>query len=329
MRKYLLTTLAVILALNSQTFLFAKESSKKTGSNASFEQFLPSKNFTAQDFKNLLSDNSSIALEKIFLVPTKKTTDNTYIKNTSQDNYYKTYQSILANPSASADFNLTKPELENLISNYKNKIVKLLKESPLFVNAKAKRADITLADFIAKRVNVNLTLLTKYYGATGTTLYTPQESTNLVNIKHHKDWPSDFLHQKMLIEVAALRVIEATLNSYNKNHTAISTKDFELALFDIVSISRTSRTETNIKFDNGVLYFNLSQDAYKYVPFGTMELVNRDAKFMTALEEIAKKRNNPSYDFTTKKVQPLPERGGNEKPTPSVYDSPYGAGSVR
>lgn len=80
MRKYLLTTLAVILALNSQTFLFAKESSKKTGSNASFEQFLPSKNFTAQDFKNLLSDNSSIALEKIFLVPTKKTTDNTYIK---------------------------------------------------------------------------------------------------------------------------------------------------------------------------------------------------------------------------------------------------------
>ncbi len=323
MRKYLLTTLAVILALNSQTFLFAKESSKKTGSNASFEQFLPSKNFTAQDFKNLLSDNSSIALEKLSIAPAKKTND------AVEDDYYKTYQNVLASPSSSADFNLTKPELENLIKEYQNKIIKMLEESTLFKNAKEKVKNLTLADFIARRVNVNLTYLITYYSEVGLSLYTPQANTNSVNIKSHKDWSSDSLHQKMLIEIAALRVIEANLNSCNKNHTATSTKEFELALFDIVSLSREKPTETNVKFADGALYFNLSQDAYKYVPLGTLELINRDSKFMTALKEIVKKRNNPYYDFKTKKVQPLPERGENGKPTPSVYDSPYGAGSVR
>ena len=319
MRKYIITTLAVILALNSQTFLFAKESYKQKGSNASFEKFLPSKKFTAQDFKNLLHDNSSIALEKIFIAPAKKATANTA---TSENNYYTIYQSVLANPSSSADFNLTKPELDKLISEYQNKIIKQLKESAPFINAKAKKADLTLADFIARRLNVNLTFLTTYYDTVGLSLYVPQTSTNSVNIKSHKDWSDDSLHQKMLIEIAALRVIEQNLKTDNLYN-------YELALFDIVSLSRASQTENNIKFANSALYFNLPQDAYKYVPFNTLKLVSRDAKFLTALEEIVKKRNNPYYDFKTKKAQPLPERGGNDKSTPSYYDSPYGSGSVR
>ena len=102
MKKYIITAIAATLAFNTQTFLFAKDSYEKKSANAAFEQFLPTKNFSAQDFKNLLSDNSFIALEKLFIAPAKKTTDNTA---TSQNNYYTIYQSVLANPSSSADFN--------------------------------------------------------------------------------------------------------------------------------------------------------------------------------------------------------------------------------
>ena len=51
---------------------------------------------------------------------------------------------------------------------------------------------------------------------------------------------------------------------------------------------------------------------------------------MTALQEIEKKKQNPSYDFATKKDLSKPVRGHDYVPAkPSVYDSPYGAGSVR
>ena len=326
MKKYISAIITVFLVFNLQTYLSAKESYEKKEAKTSFEQFLPSKNFTAQDLKNLLSDNSSISLEKIFLPPIKKVNNADMPQQLfPEEDYYEVYKRVLTNPSSSSDFNLTKQDLTNSINNYKNKIVELLKNSYAFRSEKTKNPNTTLSDFINKIVNKNINLLAQYYKENPSlALYENQENTTQVNIKKHKDWSSDFLHQKMLIEIAALRVIEANLRYAKAGLT------YDLALFDIISIARTSAIETQINFNNGILTFTIPQEAYKYIPFGTLKLVSRDTKFMTALQEIEKKKQNPAYDFASKTIKQRPSRAEDyTPPTPSVYDSPWGAGSVR
>ena len=349
MKKYLTITTAVIFAVNAQTLLFAKDSSKKEVSDIAFEQLLNTK-----DFANLLSDSSSIALEKILLSPEQRVY-NDLTKSLSAENkeqvfkdniykvnqkaaldesysealphaYYKIYTDVLANPSASADFNLTKPELTKVIQNYENKILELLRDNYAFKIEKNQNKNLTLSAYLNKIVNKNIALLDQYYKANpGISPYTNQDSATKVNIKAHKDWASAALHQEMLTQVAALRVIEANLKYAKAGFT------YDLALFDIISISRLSERETQINFGNTGLTFNIPQEAYKYIPFGTKKLASRDTKYLNALQEIEKKKQNPNYDFATKRDTTKQGRGHDYDPTkqPSVYDSPWGAGSVR
>ena len=110
MKKYISAIITVFLVFNLQTYLSAKESYEKKEAKTSFEQFLPSKNFTAQDLKNLLSDNSSISLEKIFLPPIKKVNNADMPQQLfPEEDYYEVYKRVLTNPSSSSDFNLYIP----------------------------------------------------------------------------------------------------------------------------------------------------------------------------------------------------------------------------
>lgn len=352
MRKYLIITAVIFLALNSQTLVFAAGSSSKGKSVSSFEELYDGK-FNTKDFANLLSDTSFITLEKLLQSPTQKIY-NDLTKDLSKANkakifeqniakaeqkaandasyaqflpdaYYKIYQEVLANPNSSTDFNFTKPELTRIIHNHEKKVIELLSESYAFKIEKNNNQDLTLSDFIGKQVNANINLLGQYYKANpSVALYTNQEGPIKINIKHCEAWSSDALHQEMLIKIAALRVIVSNLIHAKGGIT------YDLTLFDIISIARKSQKETDVHFNNNSLVFNLPKEAYNYIPFGTLKLVNRDAKFMTALQEIEKKKQNPSYDFATKKDLSKPVRGQDYVPAkPSVYESPYGAGSVR
>ena len=354
MKKYLIITLAVLFAVNAQTFLFAKESSKKEASDIAFGQFLNESKLNAKNFKNLLSDTSFISLEKLLLSPTQRAyndlTETLPQTNKAQvfkenidkvnkkaaadasygqalpDAYYKIYLNIVANPSTSPDFNLTKPELTKVIETYEDKILNLLRETYAFKIEKNANPKLTLFQFLNKIVRDNIKLLSQYYKANpGIALYTVNdEKPTPVNIKAHKAWQSAALHQEMLIKLAALRVIESNLK-YSKAGFS-----YDLALFDIISISRKDKMETAVSFNGEALMFIFPLDAYKYIPFGTLKLVRRDAKFITALQEIEKKKQNPNYNFATKKDSYIPIRGQDYVPAkPSVYDSPYGLGSVR
>lgn len=314
MKKYLTITTAIIFAVSAQTLVFAKDSSKIEAAEIAFEQLLSKK-----DLANLLSDSGAIALEKILLPsenPQKSFKDN-----------YDLYEKIVADPNKSPDFNLSKQELNKIINGYQENIIKLLEDTYAFKIEKRNNPELTLSKYLNKVVNKNITLLSHYYKANqNIALYDiNKEQPMSVTIKEHKDWPSSALHQKMLVKVAALRVIEANLKYAKAGLT------YDLALFDIISIARTSKTETNIKFNNGVLDFTLPQEVYKYVPFGTKKLVSRDENFMTALQEIQKKKQNPKYDFATKRDASKQGRGQDYDPTkqPSIYDSPMGPGSVR
>lgn len=353
MKKYLIITLAVLFAANVQTFLFAKESSKKEGSDIAFGQFLNENKLNAKDFKNLLSDTSFISLEKLLLSPTqrayndltetlpqtnkaqafkenidkvnKKAADDASYGQVLPDAYYKIYLDTVANPSSSPDFNLIEPDLTNAIETYEDKIIDLLRENYAFKFENKTNPRLTLFQFFNKAVNDNIKLLIQYYKANpGIALYTNEEKPTPINIKAHKAWQSAALHQEMLIKIAALRVIESNLK-YSKGGFS-----YDLALFDIISLSRKNRLETTVSFNNDILMFIFPQDTYKYIPFETLKLVRRDAKFITALQEIEKKKQNPNYNFATKKDSYIPIRGQDYVPAkPSVYESPYGSGSVR
>lgn len=349
MKKYLTITTAIIFAVNAQTLLFAKDSSKTEVSDIAFEQLLNTK-----DFANLLSDNSSIALEKILLSPeqrayndltksllgadkaklfevnilnvNKKAIEDMKYAQALPDAYYKIYKDILANPNISADFNLTKPELSKVIQTYEDKIVNLLNSAYSFKIEANQNRNLTLSAYLNKVINRNIALLAQYHKENSNVKpYTNQDSATKVNIKEHKDWHNPALHQEMLIKAAALRVIEANLKAAKTGLT------YDLALFDIISISRLSEKETQINFGNTGLTLNIPQEAYKYIPFGTKKLVIRDADFITALQELEKKKQNPNYDFATKRDTTKQGRGHDYDPTkqPSIYDSPWGSGSVR
>ena len=353
MKKYLTIMTVIIFAANAQTFLFAKDSSKKEVSDIAFEQYLNESKLNSSDFKNLLSDTSFISLEKLLLSPSQKAyndltealpeqnqaqafesnikkvnlkaaSDSSY-SQALPDAYYKIYLDIVKNPNTSPDFNLTEKELSKVISDYKNKIINLLENTYAFKIEKNQNKKLTLSAYLNRIVNENISLLGQYVKANpGVKLYECKEEQNKTLIKTHKDWASAFKHQKMLIEVASLRVIEANL------HYAKAGFTYDLALFDIISIARTSATETEVHFNNRELTFTMPKEAYLYVPFGTLKLVSRDAKFMTALQEIEKKKRNPNYDFATKKDSSKPTRGQDYTPAKSsVYQSPYGAGSIK
>lgn len=323
MKKYLTIITVIIFTANAQTFLFAKDSSEKEVSNIAFEQYFNESKLNASNFKNLLSDTSFISLEKILLPPTKK--DYKDLTEALPGDYYKNYLDTVQNPNISPDFNLTETELSKVINDYKNKIINLLEDTYAFKIERNQNKKLTLSAYLNRIVNENISLLSQYVKANpGVKLYECKEEQNKVLIKAHKDWASSFKHQKMLTEVAALRVIETNL------HYAKAGFTYDLALFDIISIARTSATETEVHFNNRDLTFTMPKEAYLYVPFGTLKLVSRDGKFITALQEIEKKKRNPNYDFATKKDSSKPTRGQDYDPAkPSVYESPYGAGSVR
>ncbi len=353
MKKYLTLTTAVILAVSAQTLGFAKDASKTDAADIAFEQLLSTK-----DLANLLSDSSSISLEKILLSPEErvyndltkslneaakaqnfKANINAVNKKAEEDGkyaqavpsaYYKMYTDIVANPNISPDFNLNMQQLRQVIYEYQNNIVKLLEDTYAFKIEKRNNPKLTLSDYLDKVVNNNITLLGQYYRANPkVALYdVNKERLMLVSIKEHKEWLSKEYHQELLVKAAALRVIEANLKYAKAGLT------YDLALFDMISIARKSKTETQVKFNEESSYvvdFVVPQEAYKYIPFATKQLVNRDEKFMTALQEVQKKKQNPNYDFKTKKDSSRPARGQDYDPTkqPSIYDSPWGSGSVR
>ncbi len=313
MKKYLTITTAVIFAVSAQTLGFAKDSSKIEAAEIAFEQLLSKK-----DLASLLSDSGAIALEKI-LLPSENT-------QKSFKDHYDLYEKIVANPNISPDFNLSKQELNKIINGYQENIIKLLEDTYAFKIEKRNNPKLTLSNYLDKVVNKNIALLSQYYKANpNIALYDiNKESPMIVNIKEHKEWPNAAYHQELLVKAAALRVIEANLKNAKAGLT------YDLALFDIISIARTSKNETTIKFNNGVLNFTLPQEVYKYVPFGTKKLVSRDEKFMTALQEIQTKKQHPGYDFATKRDSSRPVRGQDYvPPQPDIYDSPMGLGSVR
>lgn len=308
MRKYLITVVAVILALNSQTFLFAAGS---------------------KGFTNSLSDTSFITLKRLLKSPDQgiynalaKDLSDINLAPIAPGDFYKIYTNVLANPSASTDFDLTQAQLKEVIKKYENSIITSLRNTYAFQIEKRQNPNLTLSDFINNLVNKNINLLGQYYKANpNVTLYDiNKEKSMSVNIQANKEWPNAAYHQELLIKAAALRVIAANLSKAKAGIT------YDLALFDIISVSRTSKTEINVHFNNGALSFALPKEAYKYVPFGTLKLVERDTKFMTALQEVEKKKQNPNYNFSIKR-----DRRGRDyiPPEPSVYDSPFGAGSVR
>lgn len=349
MKTYLKIIVAVVFAVNAQAVLFAKEASKEEVAT-NFEQLLNTK-----DFANLLSDSGSIALEKILLSPeervyndltkslsaenkaktfeanidrvNKKASTDIKYAQAMPDAYYKLYTDIVASPSISPDFNLTMPQLRKLIYEYQNKIIDLLKDTYAFKIEKKNNQNLTLSTYINKVVNKNIALLGQYYKANpAIPLYDINKEKPLpVNIKSHEEWLNPEYHQELLIKIAALRFIEASLKVAKAGYT------YDFALFDIISLARESKTQTQVSFNNGVLTLTLPQEAYKYIPFGTKQLVSRDAKFITALQEIEKKKQNPNYDFATKRDATKQGRSHDYDPTkqPSIYDSPWGSGSIR
>lgn len=361
MKKYFILTTAIILAVNSQTFLFAKDSSKKV-SNTGFEQYLTN---DIKDLKNLLSDSSAISLEKILLSPVQKTY-NDLTKNTNGANreqifqtninkakelasldvdyanslpeaYYRIYKEVLANPNTSRDFNLTPTEINNLIANYTKSIFTYMKEDLAFKEKQKANPNLSFEEIFSNLISEDINLLEKYYSANNLSHFLSLESFDETVVKPSEKWNNAALHQKKLIQLAALRVIEADLSCYKQNYR------YELARFDFISILINAKTDTKILLGDKDLL--ITKSAYKYVPFNPGKLTSRNNKFITSLQEINKKKQNPSYDFAPKNTVSQPSQNNKsqnkktthqtqlsrdyEPPVPSVYDSPWGAGSVR
>lgn len=361
MKKYFILTTAIILAVNSQTFLFAKDSSKKV-SNAGFEQYLTN---DMKGLKNLLSDSSAISLEKILLSPAQKAY-NDLIKNTNGANkeqifqtnidkakelasldvdyanslpeaYYKIYKEVLANPNTSRDFNLKPTEINSFIANYTKSIFTYMKEDKAFKEKQKANPNLSFEEIFSSLVSKDIKLLEKYYSANNLSHFLSLESFDETVVKQSEKWNNAALHQKKLIQLAALRVIEADLSCYKQNYR------YELARFDFISILINAKTDTKILLGDKDLL--ITKGAYKYVPFNPGKLTSRNNKFITSLQEINKKKQNPSYDFAPKNTVSQPSQNNNsqnkkithqtqlsrdyEPPVPSVYDSPWGAGSVR
>ena len=350
MNKYLINTLAVILAVNTQTFLFAKDSPKKTGLGVSFEQLLPDSKLNTTDIKNLLSDNSSITLEKILLTPTQRAYNNltkfipgadkfkTFETNKMKANkeasfdesyaqalpeaYYKIYEDTIANPSVSPDFNLTPQELTNLKNKYINDITARMQRGSAYIYERQKNITLSFAEIFSNMVKDDILLLSKYYKANNLGTFESLKSISFTVTKSNKSWTDENKHYKELIALAALRVIDANL-AYSKMPYAL-----EMARFDIISLFMNNDTDTQIKFGNNIIKFPVN--SYKDVPFVLGGLAQRYKRYITALEEIIKKKQNPAYDFATKKNGSYPKRGEDyNPPAPSYYESPYGSGSVR
>lgn len=339
MRKYLIISLAVLFAANAQTVLFARELSKTVSSMPSLEEFLLSDNFDTKGLRDKLSDSDSIALEKVLLSPAQ-IVYNDLTKNITASNkaqifqanieranklasldvnyanslpqaYYKIYQEVLANPSASADFNLTSGEISNLINKYTKSIITYFKRDKAFIKEQKAKTSLSFVEVFNTLVKQDVSLLSEYYAA-----------NNLNHFSSIENYFGESLHHKKLIQLAALRVIEADL-LFDKHLYSQ-----ELARFDFISLLINAKTDTKILFDNEDLL--ITKGTYKYVPFNPGRLVSRTPQFIISLQEIEKKKQNPSYNFATKKSTPQTHLSRDyEPPAPSVYDSPWGAGSVR
>ena len=338
MKKYLIVAIAVISAFTSQTYLFAKDSYNKVSS--SFEQFLPDSKMDIKGFDNLLSDSDSITLEKILLSPAERSyndltkyvsgankaqifqeninrvnqtalTDAAYAQSLP-DSFYKIYTDVLANPNASADFYLTPQEMEKNISHFVSTIFKYFETERTLL--KEQDTPHQLFNILVQK---EIKLLEEYYTQNNLNLFLSVENPHKVIVKQSSAWSDSALHQKKLIQLAALRAINAYLLFGKQNYK------YELARFDLISIFMNAKTDTSILLD-----LQIPTGAYKYVPFNPGQLVSRNEKFIIALGEIAKKKN---YQYTsTPTNNPLPKRGEDSAPVkPSVYESPYGAGSVR
>lgn len=339
MKKYLIVAIAVISAFTSQTYLFAKDSYNKVSS--SFEQYLPNSQMDIKGFDNLLSDSDSITLEKILLSPAERSYNDLtkYLSGTNKaqifqeninrvnqtaltdaayaqslpDSYYKIYKEVLANPSASADFNLSPAEMEKNISRFILNILGHIETEGILLKEQALSVNQLFNNLTGKDIK----LLEEYYTQNNLNLFLSVENPHKVIVKQSSAWRDSALHQKKLIQLAALRAINAYLLFGKQNYK------YELARFDLISIFMNAKTDTRILLD-----LQIPTGAYKYVPFNPGQLVSRNEKFIIALGEIAKKKN---YQYTSTPTNtPSPKRGEDSAPVkPSVYESPYGAGSVR
>lgn len=341
MKKYLIAALTGFLVVNMQTLMFALESAKDMNSYASFEQYLPNSQMDIKGFDALLSDNDSITLEKILLSPAERSYNDLtkYLSGTNKaqifqeninrvnqtaltdaayaqslpDSFYKIYTDVLANPNASADFYLTPQEMEKNISHFVSTIFKYFETERTLL----KEQDTPLYQLFNILVQKEIKLLEEYYTQNNLNLFLSVENPHKVIVKQSSAWRDSALHQKKLIQLAALRAINAYLLFGKQNYK------YELARFDLISIFMNAKTDTSILLD-----LQIPTGAYKYVPFNPGQLVSRNEKFIIALGEIAKKKN---YQYTsTPTNNPSPKRGEDSAPVkPSVYESPYGAGSVR
>lgn len=342
MKKYLIVAIAVISALTSQTYLFAKDSYNKVSS--SFEQFLPDSQMDIKGFDNLLNDSDSITLEKILLSPAERSYNDLtkYVSGTNKaqifqeninlvnqkaltdadyaqslpDAYYKIYKEVLANPSASADFNLSPVEMEKNISRFILNILGHIETEGILLNEHV----ISVNRLFNNLTGKDIKMLEEYYTQNNLKRFLSLGNPREVNIKQSPSWSNSALHQKKLIQLAALRAVNAYLLFSKQNYK------YELARFDLISIFMKAKTDTNILYGN--MDLQIPAGAYKFVPFNPGQLVSRNEKFIIALGEIAKKKN---YQYTsTPTNNPSPKRGEDSAPVkPSVYESPYGAGSVR
>lgn len=348
MKKYISTIIVFAFALNMQTYLFAADTFKKGNSALNFESFLPSSELNISDFKDKLIDNDFIILDKILLPLEEKAYNDLMTfdpsKNKAQafkenlkkaytraqidaayakilpDVLHRIYLSVINNPSSSADFDLTPQEIKIEIAEYSNKIITLFKKDINFIRENKKGSSFAKTFSIILEKDINL--LNQYRKAVQNfSYYSKTDFETKINIKQSKAWTNNTWHQEFLIQLAALRYIEANLK-YSK-----STFKYELARFDIISLYTKSKKNTSINFLDNT--FVVSEDFYKFVPLHPGYLADREQKFITALEEIVKKKQNNSYDFITKK-NTAPRRGEEPAKTqPSPYESPYGSGSVR
>ncbi len=345
MKRYLNIITAVFLVINAQTFLFAAESAQKNSAQA-FEQFLPTNNL--KDFKDKLSDDSFISLEKILLSPTeqaynelmkldpKKDKSLSFKENLQKaykraqvdaayakilpDVLHRIYLGVVANPSSSADFNLTLQEIKVEMAEYSDKIINMLKKDINFIRENKK--DSSFAKTFNQLLEKDINLINQYRKAIRNNHdYNGQDIEMKINIKPSETWTNNVWHQEFLIKLAALRYIEANLR-YSK-----SSFKYELARFDIISLFTKSKKNTTINFLVNV--FVLPENSYKIIPLNPGYLAEREQNFITSLEEIAKKKQNSSYDFITKKNTSQKRSQDYKKPEPSPYESPYGSGSVR